>query len=147
MTKKHTIKLTNSCGLKVEIEHYGCPAQAPNLHPVMMLNALDQIEEKFGWKDRNYEGYSPKCIVADMCMYMDKERIVSKIINFPAFVKALKEEAYEFMVDITCYLHAVGALYGNQFQDACWSTMNSLKYYIAEHWSMENRGWYFTEID
>ena len=144
ITLKTTIKSNND--FAVTISHYGMPAQKkiPVIH---LLCALDDIQDHFGWTDTEYNYRSPKCLVADMCCYMTKNEIVRHFINHPTIKAGLRNENVKFVADLCCYAHCVGALEGDDIQDAMWSIFNAIKLYVDRNWSSENALAFFMDID
>lgn len=143
-TLRSTITTTND--FEVTIHHYGMEPQA-NIPVFAILNVLDNIQDHYGWKDTAYNGKSPKCLVADMACYMDKKKIVQHFINNATIKAALRNEKVEFIADLCCYAHCVGALKGNDIQDAMWSVFNAIKLYIDKNWSEDNALAFFNNID
>lgn len=143
---KTTIK-NNELGLNVTIKHFGWPAEAPNFPLFHLSGLLSKIQENTGWGEHNFSIFNPLYLVSDMCLHQKKDIIVSRMINHDGFVEAMKNEAVEFIGDLSCYLHAAGAILGNEIQDACWSLFNSIKDYVSTKWSKENAAKYFEIID
>lgn len=143
---KTTIK-NNELGLNVTIKHFGMPGEAPNLPLFSLPRILTRIQESNGWGEHAFSIFNPLYLVSDMCLHQKKNIIVSRMINHDGFVEAMKKEAFEFIGDLSCYLHASGAIYGNEIQDACWSLFNAIKDYVFNKWSKENAAKYFAIID
>ena len=143
-TLKTTINTKND--FSVTINHFGMPAQA-NVPIFALLGALDSIQEHYEWTDTNYNGFSPKCLVADMCCYMTKNKIVQHFINNATIKAGLRNENVKFVADLCCYAHCAGAIMGNEIQDAMWSIFNAIKNYICDNWNKENSNAFFCNID
>ena len=143
-TLKSTINTKND--FCVTINHYGMPAEI-DIPMFALLNVLDDVQIRWGWTDTEYNGFSPKCLVADMCCYMAKNKIVQHFINNPTIKAGLRNENVEFVADLCCYAHCAGALMGNEIQDAMWSIFNAIKNYIGDNWKQENVHAFFHSID
>ncbi len=143
-TLRTTVKTAND--FAVTIGHFGMPAQA-KVPVAFLLSALDSIQEKFGWSDTTLNGRSPKCLVADICLYNEKNKIVQHFINNPTIKSGLKNENVKFIADLCCFAHCAGALMGNDIQDAMWSVFNCIKIYADQNWSEENALAFCQNID
>lgn len=146
--KKTTIwKTPNSkATLTVKIEHYGMPAEV-NAPAFCLYNCLDLVQQKYGWTDTQLNGRSPKCLVADMACYLNKDQIVKHFVNNPTIKAGIRNENVDFVADLCCYAHCAGALMGNDIQDAMWSIFNAIKAHVDTYWSVDNASKFFANID
>lgn len=144
ITLKSTINTKND--FSVTINHFGMPAEI-DIPTFALLNVLDDVQSHWGWSDTELNDRSPKCLVADMCCYMTKNKIVQHFINNPTIKAGLRNENVKFVADLCCYAHCAGALMGNEIQDAMWSIFNAIKNYISENWKRENVSAFYCSID
>ena len=143
-TLKSTINTKND--FSVTINHYGMPAQC-KVPMFALLNVLDDVQSRWGWSDTEYNYRSPKCLVADMCCYIEKNKIVQHFINNPTIKAGLRNENVEFIADLCCYAHCAGTLMGNEIQDAMWSIFNAIKNFVSDNWKQDNVHSFFHSID
>lgn len=139
-----TINTTND--FKVSINHYGMTPKK-TIPIIALLGYLDMVQDNLGWSDTSYNGRSPKCLVYDFACYKDKNKIVQHFINNATIKAGLRNENVEFIADLCCYTHCVGALMSNDIQDAMWSVFNAIKLYIDKNWSKSNAIAFFQNID
>ena len=144
ITLKSTINTKHD--FSVTINHYGMPAEL-NIPTFALLNVLDMVQTNYGWTDTEYNGFSPKCLVADMCCYMEKNKIVQHFINNPTIRAGLRNENVEFVADLCCYAHCAGSIMGYEIQDAMWSIFNAIKNYISNNWKSSNASAFYCSID
>lgn len=141
-----TTNITDNKILTVNLKHY---MKVPKkVIPVpFILSYLDNIQEKLGWSDTNLNCCSPKCLAADIACHMNKNKIVQHFINNATIKAGLRNEKVEFIADLCCYTHCVGALMGNDICDAMWSVFNAIKLYVDKNWSKNNAIAFFQNID
>lgn len=141
-----TTNITDNNILTVHLAHY---MNKPKKHiPVpFILSYLDMVQENLGWSDTSYNHKSPKCLAADIACYMDKNKIVQHFINNATIKAGLRNEKVEFIADLCCYAHCVGALTEGDITDAMWSVFNAIKLYVDKNWSKNNAMAFFQNID
>ena len=141
-----TSKITDTKNFKVTIQHY-MNKPSKTIPVGFCLAYLDLIQENLGWSDTELNGFSPKCLVADMACYMEKTKIVQHFINNATIKAGLRNEKVEFIADLACYAHCVGSIFEGDITDAMWSIFNAIKMYVNNNWTEENASKFFMNID
>lgn len=141
-----TTKITDNKNFTVNVGHYVNKPQKKIPVP-FILGYLDMIQENLGWTDTNLNYKSPKCLAADMACYMDKNKIIQHFINNATIKAGLRNENVEFIADLCCYTHCVGALSEGDITDAMWSIFNAIKMYVNNNWTKNNASKFFINID
>ena len=141
-----TSKITDTKNFKVTIQHY-MNKPSKTIPVGFCLAYLDLIQENLGWSDTELNGYSPKCLAADMACYMEKTKIVQHFINNATIKAGLRNEKVEFIADLACYAHCVGSIFEGDITDAMWSIFNAIKMYVNNNWTEENACKFFMNID